>query len=167
MKLELNSKNESIASDLIYQGIQKGDSLSVIMFVLSLNPLSHLLKHTKGTAYVENRRQQHIYNFFVDDLKLYSTSINNIKNQLDIVTNFSKDIAMTFGVDKCAYSHIKKGKIVKSGLLTINNLTIQLVATGDNYRYLGIDENIEYSGSQNKERISKEFLNRVKKIWSS
>ena len=58
MKLQLNDKNESISSDLIeiMKIIYEGDSLSVILFLLLLNPLSHLLQHTKGYAYGKNRR---------------------------------------------------------------------------------------------------------------
>ena len=51
--------------------------------------------------------------------------------------------------------------------LSINHLTIQLVADGDSYKYLGVGENIAYDGPLNKEKISKEYLNRVWKTWSS
>ena len=32
---------------------------------------------------------------------------------------------------------------------------------------IGIDENISYSGMLNKEKVTREYLNRVRKIWSS
>ena len=35
------------------------------------------------------------------------------------------------------------------------------------YRYPGIDENISYNGMLNKEKVTWEYLNRVRKIWSS
>lgn len=35
----------------------QGDILSVILFVLSLKPLSHLLENFKGFAYGENPRK--------------------------------------------------------------------------------------------------------------
>ena len=37
----------------------------------------------------------------------------------------------------------------------------------DSYKYLGCDENIAYRGTLNKEKVIKEYLNRVRKIWSS
>lgn len=80
-----------------------------------------MLQHTKGYAYGKNRRQQHTHNFFVDDLKLYSTNLNNIKNQIDTLTTFSKDFGMAFSINKCAYLHIEKGKFDKSEPLTIKN----------------------------------------------
>ena len=43
------------------------------------------------------------------------------------------------------------------------------MAAGDNYRYLAIGKRFEYCAPRNKnfKRISKEYLSRVKKIWSS
>ena len=71
-----------------------------MLFVISLNPLLHLLPMRKGYAYGKNRQYQHTHNFFVDDLKLLTTNMNNIKCLLDILALFSKDIGMEFGVDK-------------------------------------------------------------------
>ena len=116
MKLQLYLKNKSIISDVIeiMKEIYQEDSLSVTLFVLPLNPLLHLLQHSKGYAYGENPRLQHTHKFFANDLKLYSAIINKIEHQLHIVTTFSKDIGMTFGINKCAYLNIEKGEIVKS-----------------------------------------------------
>ena len=93
--LNLNGTSKTIVSDLIkiLTGIYQGDSLSVILFVLGLNPLSHLLRSQKGYAYGKDRKHQHTHNFFVDDLKLYGTNMSIISKQLEIVARFSKDIA--------------------------------------------------------------------------
>ena len=37
----------------------------------------------------------------------------------------------------------------------------------DTYKYLGLDEDIAYKGELNKERVMKEYFNRVNKIWKS
>ena len=52
-KLNLNGKDDSLVSNVIkiIREIYQGDSLSVIYFVLALNPLSHLLRSTKRYAY--------------------------------------------------------------------------------------------------------------------
>ena len=168
-KLNLNDKDDSTVPNVIkiITGVYQGDSLSVILFVLALNPFSHLLRSTKGYAYGKNRQYQHTRNFFVDDLKLYACDMNMVERQLEIVTTFSKDIGMKFGKEKCTFLHIEKGIIKKSSPLNINHLTIQPVADGDSCKYLGIDENITYNGALNKEKVSKEYLNRVRKMWSS
>ena len=54
--------------------------------------------------------------------------------------------------------------ISKSSPLNINHLTIQPFAGGDGYKYLGTDEIIRYNGPLNKEKVSKEYLNRYWKM---
>ena len=74
---------------------------------------------------------------------------------------------MKFGQDKCAYIKIEKGKKTTTTPIEINGLTNKSIQEGESYRYLGQDENIAYEGTINKERVSKEYLSRVKKIWPS
>ena len=75
---------------------------------------------------------------------------------------------MTFEEDKCAYQQVENGKLVKNTEdLKINNLNIKPIKDSDTYKYLDIDENISYVGTVNKERVMKEYLTRVKKIWQS
>ena len=127
-----------------------------------------MLGKLKGYNYLNDRRKTITHKFFVDDLKLYSSTINVAKKQLDLVTQSSKDICMDFGTNKCEYLKIVKGMIVSDGEpLVMNNLTIKPVKEGDTYKYLGIDENISYHGPINKERVSKEYFTRTRKIWSS
>ena len=54
------------------KGILQGDSLPVLLFIISLNPLSFLPKKTKGYFIGEKREINHTYSFFVDDLKLFA-----------------------------------------------------------------------------------------------
>ena len=74
--------------------------------------MSFLLKDAPG--YKLERDQDSSTNvnhlFFVDDLKLFAMTIGNLKLLLDIVTEFSKDIGTSFGLNKCAYVYIERGK---------------------------------------------------------
>ena len=59
---------------------------------------------------------------------------------------------MTFGDDKCAYQQIQNEKLFQcTKNLEINQLSIKPMKEGDTYKYLGIDENISYIGSINKQ----------------
>ena len=93
--------------------------------------------------------------------------MNRVKRQIEIAVTLSKEIGMKFGKDKSSFLHVEKGLIKKSSPWNINHLTIQPVANGDSYKYLAIDENITYNGPLNRDKVSKEYLNRVRKIWSS
>ena len=147
--------------------IFQGDSLYVPLFVLALNPLSFMLRKEKGYLLGKREIVKHTHNSFVDDLKLFATNRATLMKQLDIVTTFSEDIGMKFGEDECAYLQIERGKIVQNEEpIYSNQLAIKPVKVGDCYRYLGVDENIEFVEPINKHRILKECTNRVQKIWS-
>ena len=106
--------------------------------------------------------------FFVDDLKMYSENINQAKQQLDIVTLFSKDIGMQFGQEKCAYVYIERGKRKQlRENITVNNIAIEELKQDDTYKYLSQDEAVTYNGPLNKERVSTKYLRRVRKVWNS
>ena len=127
-----------------------------------------MLSTLKGYKYGNDRQKTITHNFFVDDLKLYGSTINVTEKQLDLVTQFSKDIFMDFGNDKCAYLKIEKGTMVSDGKpLLMNNLIIKSIKEGDTYKYLGIDENMSYHRPINKERVLKEHFTQTRKIWSS
>ena len=70
------------------QGIFQGDSLPVLLFILSVNPLSFLLKKLKGYQIGPFGKHDTTTNhlFFVDDLKLIAVNLNLLKEQLDLVT---------------------------------------------------------------------------------
>ena len=74
---------------------------------------------------------------------------------------------MKFGQEKCAYIKIEKGKNTTTSAIEINGLKIKPIQEGESYRYLDQDENVAYEGTINKERVTNEYLSRVKKIWSS
>ena len=103
---------------------------------------------------------------FVDDLKMYSENMNQAKQQLDIVTSFSKDIGRQFGLEKCAYVYIERRKRKQLGDSIAVNMAIEELKQDDTYKYLGQDGAVTYSGPLNKERVSTEYLRRVRKVWN-
>ena len=158
--LHLKGKEEMIVSDIIYfsKRIFHGDSLSILLFILSVNPLSFLLHKLQGYACGKHKNCNVMHNFFVDDLKLYASSINTAKKQLDLVRAFSKDTGMTFVDDICAYQQIQNGTLLQcTKNLEINQLSIKPMKEEDTYKYLSIDENISYIGPINKHRITREY----------
>ena len=108
--VHLDGENDSITTDIIQfmKGIFQGDSLSVLLFILTVNHLSFLLRNLKSYQYGTKRNSNVTHNFFVDDLKLYANNINTTKKLLDLATIFSKDTGITFGEDKCASNKLKR-----------------------------------------------------------
>ena len=101
----------------ISRGIFQGDSLSPLLFCLSINPLSVLL-NMEGVGYnLEKTRSKtpgrvisHL--LFMDDLKVYANNETNLKKLMEVVKGFSNDIGMKFGLDKCSKCSIRKGRKV-------------------------------------------------------
>ena len=69
--------------------------------------------------------------FFVDDLKLFATTLNNLKLLLDIVITFSKDIGVKFDLNKCAYIYTERGRRKSLGdKIVINEIEISELEEG-------------------------------------
>ena len=112
-KLQLNETHESIMTEIISFLKECFRVIAFWPFYSSFpwNLLSHLLKQLKGYASGNERNVYITHNFFVDNLKLYARTTNNLKKLPDIVTTtFWKDTDMKFGVDKCAYIKINGRK---------------------------------------------------------
>ena len=114
-------------------------------------------------------RDQNITNlFFADDLNFYATTMNQMRRLLDQVTQFSRDIGMKFGESKCTYMVIERGEIIEQVKpIVMNDVTINPMKTDECYKYLGQDQNISYVGPINKDRVTKGYTKRMKKIWTS
>ena len=115
-KTELNlptANGNILIGDIVYkEGVLQGDYLSVILFMLSLNPSPFLLNETEGYKMgpSEDRNKNLTHLFFVDDLTLFASTLNQAKYLLDVIATFSRDIRMTFGEGKCGFIYIKQGK---------------------------------------------------------
>ena len=75
---------------------------------------------------------------------------------------------MEFGTDKCAYLCVRIGKRELLGsTFTMNGLQLNEILEGDQYKYLGQDEDIAINAEINKERVMAEYFKRIRKIWNS
>ena len=170
-RVHLYGESNTIETKLIdyYRGILQGDLLSLILFVLAVNPLSYLLSKEDGIRLsIEDQIRIISHLFFVDDLKLFASSLARMEKLLDIVTQFTNDVGMTFGEAKCAYQAIQRGKRIEYNQpLKMNGLTVKEIENGDHYTYLGMDESIGILGPLNKDRVKKEYKTRLNKIWQS
>ena len=59
--LSINNRDESMTTEIIkfLKGVLKGDSLSVLLFIISLNPSSFIVKKTKGYFIGEKKEINH------------------------------------------------------------------------------------------------------------
>ena len=109
----IQTKETASVTDLIRYlcGILQGDCLSLILFVLCVNPLSHLLSYCPGSMIGKSgqRNTKLTHLLFVDDLKTYAMNRSDAMKQLEVITEFTRDIGMEFGADKFAYMNVGCG----------------------------------------------------------
>jgi hypothetical protein len=140
--LQVRVKNNQITSDpiRIQQGIYQGESLSPLWFCLALNPLSYLLNRTNygfgiNSNNQETQRLNHL--LYMDDIKLYAATNNQLQELLQLTQTFSRDIRMTFGIEKCKTLSIVKRKLEFRNFTTEEEDTMIAMKEEDIYKYLG------------------------------
>lgn len=91
-----------------HRGIFQGDSLSPLVFCVTLLPLSFELKQLPGyKAGPPSKRDFKINHLlYVYDLKLYASGKKELQLALNKVLECTSAMGMSFGLDKCAVLHI-------------------------------------------------------------
>ena len=135
-KVMLCSGNSEFGEVEIKRGIFQGDSLSPLVFVLALIPLSLILRKAKA-AYEFSESKEKINNLlFMDNLKLYSRTEKALDSLVQTVRVFSEDIGVKFGIEKFAMLVMKKGKIVKSVAIELpDGEVIKSLQEGESCKY--------------------------------
>ena len=91
-KTVLTSSGEELGEVGIRRGIYQGDTLSPLLFVVAMIPLSYLLnKETMGYKFgKEGKKINHL--LFMDDLKLYGGNREEVEGLVGVVKKFSDDM---------------------------------------------------------------------------
>ena len=113
-KVMLCSGNSELGEVEIKQGIFQGDSLSPLVFVLALIPLSLILRKAKAAYQFSESKEKINDLLFMDDLKLCSRSEKGLDSLVHTARVFSEDIGMEFGIEKFAMLVVEERNIVKS-----------------------------------------------------
>ena len=137
-KTELTSCGESLGTVDIKRGIFQGDSLSPLIFVMCMIPLSKVLRKAKAGYRLGDVKINHL--LFMDDLKMFAKNKNEIDSLVSTVQVISLDIGMQFGVKKCGITIMKRGKLIKSEDIRLTNGDSIKEVRDEGYKYLGILE---------------------------
>jgi hypothetical protein len=156
--LNLSINNTKLKSEPIQikRGIYQGDSLSPLWFCLAINPLTNLLNSTG-------------YGF---NIRLNNTTLSKLNHflymdDMTITENFSNDIGMSFGIDKCKTQSICRGRYENLEYITKEGEIIKNLNKGEFCKYLGINQSNHIQHSIIKENLEKQFYLRIKSILKS
>ena len=139
--LNLTHQNGKLKSKpiKINSGIFQRDSLSPLLFCLSLIPLSKELNRTRYGYNIQKRSINHL--FYMDDLMLFAKDDNDPGGLLQTVKKFSDDSGMSFGLDKCTKATFKRGKLTRTTSVELDrNTVIKDLKQKEVHKYFGIDE---------------------------
>ena len=98
----LYAGNSELGEVDIKRGIFQGDSLSPLVFVLALIPLSLILRKAKAAYEFSGSKVKTNHLLFMDNLKLYSSNEKELVSLVQTIRIFSKDI----GMEKCTESSV-------------------------------------------------------------
>ena len=115
--------------------------MSPLLYEIVMIPMTTILRQT-GLGYQTSKSAAKISHLlYMDDLKLYGKSSNELESLLNTVRIFSNDISMEFGLEKCATLTIHKEKATHTeGLTLSNNNTIKGLSLEESYKYLGVQQ---------------------------
>ena len=165
-KTQLESNGDNLGRVSIKRGIFQGDSLSPLLFILALAPLSLLLKDLRqGYITAKGIKVNHL--LFMDDLKIFARNKNDLEAIINSVRIFTETTRMKFGLQKCATLIMKRGKKIEDSGIEIGSDQIIEDIGESSYKYLGVLEADNIRMEEMKNKIKKEYKRRVKKVFKS
>ena len=159
--------NQEVVGHLLIKcGIFQGDSLSPLLFILCLIPLTHLLDQNNFGFKLDSSLVNHL--LYMDDLKLYGKNEKEIDALVNVVRIFSRDICMEFGLDKCAKVTIIKGKLTEgTAVILPDGNEIENLDLEEQYKYLGLLESDNFEAERIKQKAKEEYKKRIRLILKS
>ena len=166
-RLSLTANGEDLGEVNVKKGILQGDSLSPLLLVLSMVPLSLIFKKVNACYKWRKKEYKLDHLLFMDDLKMYAKSEEQANTLVRTVYVFSTDIGMEFGIKKCGIRKMKRGKIVKSEGIKLPDGEVMKQVGQEGYTYLGIIELDKIKETEMKEELTKEYKRRQRLILKS
>ena len=152
----------------IRRGLFQGDSLSPLLFVLCVVPLTLVLREVKAGYKMKEMNGKINHLLYIDDLKLYGKNNDQIDSLVRTVNLVSKDIGMEFGIKKCGILSLKRGKVTEhEGIILPSGDKMKSIEDEGGYKYLGILEMDVFLEKEMKEKVMKEYKRRLRLVLKS
>lgn len=165
----------------IRNGVLQGDTLSPLLFCLSVSPISHYLntevrKYITSTGTIGGRvtpsalSLNHLY--YVDDLVIYSPDSKALDQALRDIDTYAKGFNCRLNARKSAVYHIgtnsQNGSVTDSDSIHgASHETVPTMRVHETYKYLGIEKSRFVDHAAVWDRVRTAVLNKVHDIMSS
>ena len=150
----------------IRSGIFLGGVISPLLFCIALATLSFLLEREKlGYSFKGDPVINHL--LYMNDLKLFAKSEEQLETLVQITHNFSASMGMQFGFQKCASVIMQRGRQCSSSGITLPDGLITAMTPLEYYKYLCIYEADSINCPKTKEIVQAEYFRRLRKVLSS
>ena len=163
----LSSNGNDLGKVVIKRGIFQGDSFSPLLFVMAMIPLTVLLRKIEAGYRFSGSRDKVNHLLFMDDLKLYGKDEEELDLLVSKVKEYSDDIGMQFGLDKCGVLVVEKGVKKRSQGITLPGGEMIKEIEEDGYKYLGVLEAEMIMEKEMKQRLKGEYYRRVRLLVRS
>ena len=161
-RCELSASGKVLGDIRIRRGIFQGDSLSPLLFVICMIPLTLVLREMKAGYEFKDGGGKINHLLYMDDLKLFGKSKAQIESLVDTVQLVSRDIGMEFGIKKCGMLCLKRRVVTECEDITLPDGKIMQSIDAEGYKYLGILEMDSIMTTQMKEKVRRKYLRRVR-----
>ncbi|XP_052755669.1 uncharacterized protein LOC113521769 [Galleria mellonella] len=158
----------------IQRGIFQGDALSPLWFCLALNPLSNMLNSSsvgyplnyKETDDQSSNMNKNVLNhlLYMDDIKLYAETENQLNQLTKIVEQFTNDIKMEFGLEKCKINSIRAGSQHPYNNTLESGEQITSLSEQEVYKYLGYNQALFINHKEIKLKLQQQFRHRLNAV---
>ena len=141
--------------------------LPLLIFIAPI-PLTNELNTADCGYQVHGTETKISHLLYMDDVKLLGRNENDLENEMKIVQTISKDINMKFGLEKCPRIFLKRGSVqCKMHVGSTFENDVKELDPRKAYKYLGIEESFDIQHKNEKEKLKKEYLRRLRLVLST
>ena len=160
----LTSGGKALGQVDIRRGIFQGDSLSPLLFIVIMLPLTLAIRKMRAGYKLAKDMKPINHLIFMDDRKLYGARKDQLDSLVQVVRIFSQDIKMPFGLDKCDVLEMRRGRQVGSSRIELPDDQHIGEIEEESYKYLGILQLDQTLNTKMKGKITSEYIRRVKNL---